>query len=85
LPTANDRAIVTRTCSSPGMRPGSLGGDPIIKVPAGATTISGHIGQGLPSASGSRKVLPEPGVTDSAGSGGASALPFRSLGGIGVF
>jgi hypothetical protein len=42
LATANGRVIVTRTCSSLSKRPGSLGGDPIVKALAGTITISGH-------------------------------------------
>ena len=42
-------------------RSGSLAGDPIMNSPAGTTTISGQSAQ-------SRKLLPEPGATPSAGS-----------------
>src|SRR5262245_20804847 len=46
FPTANGRAIVTR-CRGPSLsrRPGSLGGEPMIRVPAGRTTIWGHSSQ----------------------------------------
>jgi hypothetical protein len=55
FPAANGRANVTRCCgpsrSTSGScgnfakmaRPGSLGGEPIMKEPAGTTTISGHV------------------------------------------
>src|SRR5215813_1479883 len=69
FPTAYGRAIATVCCGpSSLLRPASFGGDPIIKLPAGATTISEQYGHGRPSASRSRKLAPEPGLTDSAGS-----------------
>src|SRR5262252_8536684 len=74
FPTAYDRAIATVCCGpSSLLRPASFGGDPIIKLPAGATTIPGQYGHGRPSASRSRKLAPEPGLTDSAGSRRASS------------
>jgi hypothetical protein len=65
LPTANGRAMVTGRCGpSLPSRPGSSSGDPIMKLPAGTTTISGHSGQ-------SRNT--RPGVASS-GAGAASAF-----------
>src|SRR5262245_26867818 len=62
LPAAKGRAMLT-LCS--------LAGDPIMNLPAGTTTISGQSGQ-------SRKLAPEPGLTDNAGSRrAASSSAFR--------
>src|SRR5262249_14134281 len=47
LPTANGSAIDTGTGSSSLNRPGSFEGEPIMKLPAGTTTISGQLGQSL--------------------------------------
>src|SRR5215831_15808285 len=46
LPAANGRAKVTLRCGpSSGLRPRSLGGDPIMNSPAGTTIISGQSAQ----------------------------------------
>src|SRR5262249_38728827 len=48
LPTAKGCAIVTRCCGpSLALRPTSFAGDPIMKVPAGTTTISGQLAHSL--------------------------------------
>src|SRR5262245_40266207 len=47
FPAENGAAIVTRTSTSSLYRSGSFAGDPIMKVPAGTTTISGQVGQSL--------------------------------------
>ena len=53
---ANGRAIVTRTWSSrSAARSGSSGGEPMVKLPAGTTTICGQAAQSL-------KRLPAPGA-----------------------
>src|SRR5262245_10582872 len=58
LPTANAVAIDTSTCtSSLYCRSGSFRGDPIVKLPAGTTTMSGHSGQSL-----NCSVIPAPGL-----------------------
>src|SRR4051812_17428649 len=48
LLTANALSIVTG-CWGPSSlsRPGSLAGEPIVKLPAGTTTISGHLSHSL--------------------------------------
>ncbi len=48
LPTANGRSIVTLRCGPSALsRPASLAGEPIMKLPAGTTTISGQPSQSL--------------------------------------
>src|SRR5262249_10423730 len=81
FPTAYGRAIATVCCGPSSLpRPASSGGDPIIKRPAGATTISGQYGHGRPSANRSRKLAPEPGLTVSAGSRRAASSASATRG-----
>src|SRR5437667_8586580 len=48
LPTANDAPIAAKCCGpSFSKRPASLADDPIVKVPAGTTNISGHLSHSL--------------------------------------
>src|SRR5262249_13450798 len=60
LPAANDAGIDTRTCVSSLSRCGSFAGEPMEKLPAGATIISGQVGQSLKLSLGLRQRFSPP-------------------------
>src|SRR5262245_45489322 len=78
LPTANGRAMVTLRCGpSASDRPGSLAGDPIMKLPAGTTTISGQT-------SHSRKVSPGLSARSRSGVSGVGGVGTLTAGSSGA-